>query len=508
MIVNPVLEKKLLFRRKLEQSKFVSMVRKGKKKGPSVEVVELATSAKGVSKSARRRRNARSRLQAAAGSNLSFRQEGLGKELAAQFAGRDLGATSTQAGAMWLAKFLDPCHPEAGAVLGVPDEIAATVVSPSYRLVDVIDRNVQSLTANKIGEGTWSSTDLWNLVQVCDFSIGKVFTLRYQGRFDGTPTDFCGYVSSENVYPLDSPDASVRPTYAGVTYEFAGTITVNQGSLVAAQIDSPWSKEVGGGPLSSSDLEVWKMFNSAGQVDHGNLKRWLDNLTTLDPNSMSVPAREGAYYPVRNTNKFRFQKCTGANLSVPTRPDPPGVDRSSYFYFNPFLTAAVPLADVVANAALYPDAGRFAVFGPSETCDMMATVLWATGVSQQATFQRTIRFGLEKMVDSLSPFIAYSHPSPSYDKEALEAAIDVRTQMASAYPAEFNFLDKLWNTIKKIVKPIVNVVKPLLPIIKPILPHIPGMIGLAGGPMVGRTKLPENSVEEAMARAMDDWHIM
>jgi len=446
------------------------MTRKGAKKALAgalrpavVEVVKAASTAR-TNRNRRRRERLRERLaesriggveekmeaMSLAGAGVKFRRSGLGKELTSRT--EEFGSASTHDGAIWLCKTLDPCHPE-GAVLGVPDTVSCNVVSPQYTTVDAL---VSPFNAT---EATWS------FVEIVDFSIGSIYRLSYQGDIGSVaPANAFAFTTqlpgAAEVFRAQGYAAS-RLTYAGVTYDFSGAALSDQGRQVAVQLTPEW-KDAGqqsdpdtGALLYTQYLWPWGNGANFGTNVPG-LAAFLKNLAESDPKSYSDAAKRGAYFPIRNTNPFRFKDhssdTTGTSVTIPYK-----------VYKNPLSVAAgVP----VQGGATPPNTAL------SEPWDMGASIYWVTGIDNKTSFQRTVRYGFEVQIEPDSPFRVFGHTSPLYDRLAMETATDIGTTLSSAYPAEYNFLGGLWKGIKKVasgIGKVIGVAKPVYNAVGPAL---------------------------------------
>lgn len=395
------------------------------------------------------------------------RGEGLGKIIGERFAEVDLNATNTVAGAAWLSKFLDPCHTTM-EVQGIPDAVTSVVVTPHYESVSTVEMGTNPPAGYQVGSGTWQPTADWNLVEISDFSTGMVYTLKYQGTLTSTLTDYIGYATMARMSGIDtlftgSEITSSRPMFGSVTYEFTGPALADQGRSVAAQLTPDWKefRDIVVDDIMSEKLFYWQFNEQGYAADVPGFQVWLSSLVQADQKALSGAAKEGAYFPISNNNPFRLKKHDFP-LAVTD-------DDLNVFIQNPFVSNFETPTPGVVNALTSPFADYW---------DMNASVYWVTGLSSQSSFQRTTRWGLECTISSSSSLRPFSHPSPMFDRVAMESATDIRTMLDSAYPSSYNFLDKLWGTIKKVAKPLLGIGK----IAKPFLDiALPGS-GIITGP--------------------------
>jgi hypothetical protein len=390
------------------------------------------------------------------------REKGLGGVLQERLAD-ELGLAGTHDGAVWLAKVLDPCHPE-GAVLGVPDAVSCNVVSPQYTTVDPV-----------LFPASFNPALDWNFVEFVDFSTGKIFRMSYQGSIG--EVDFNAiYLTStlpgaQEVF-AGAGYGSSRLTYAGATYDFSGPTVNDQGRMVACQLTPEWKTLGLADPFSGENqYNYWPVGNPlAGTASPAGLATFLKNLAETDPKSFSDAAKIGAYFPVRNNNPFRFKDHRfGAVL---------GDGQELRVLFNPFFVA---INGFTGDPASIPVAQQ-TLLALGEPWDMCATVLWVTGIDPKASYQRTVRYGFEVTIEPDSPFRPYAHVSPGFDRRALEAQTDVGTSLSSAYPADFNGLGKLWNKIKNFVGGAARTVKKAFNFAKPIYKAVAPVVGLPSLP--------------------------
>jgi len=387
------------------------------------------------------------------------RTGGLGTEIS-EFIHDDLGLASTHDGAIWLGKVLDPCHPE-GAVLGVPDAVSCNVVSPQYTTVDTIGFPSGFVAA-----------DDWNFIEFLDFSAGKVFRMSYQGPLATTTTlafSTSTLPGAQEVFSGQGYSAS-RLTYAGVTYEFSGPTLADQGRQVAIQMTPEWKLVALPSLVAESQVFRWPL--AGGPVSAPNAEgvaTFLRNLAETDPKSFAGAAKDGAYFPIRNTNPFRFKNHEYADTVASGQP--------LKILINPFWLAMNGASDLVEVPAQHQT-----LLALAEPWDMSAAVYWVTGIDPKTTYQRTARYGFEVQIEPESPFRPYAHVSPDYDRQAIEAQTDVGTKLESAYPAEFNGLGKLWKKIKNFVGGIPRTIKKVVKIGKPIYDVVAPVVGLPSLP--------------------------
>jgi len=415
-----------------------------------------------TSRTARNRRRRQKRKEAAAkavatsrnealsmaGAGFKPRSEGLGKLIQARVQD-EWGVASTHDGSVWLAKALDPCHPE-GAVLGVPDAVSCNVVSPQYTTVDSVGVPVN------LPEGL---NDDWSFIELVDFSTGTIHNVSYIGDIAtaaGADLVFTSTIlpGAQEVFTAQGYSSS-RVTYAGVTYDFSGPTVEDQGRQVCVQLTPEWKQYTT--TNEAKKKFTWLMSGPSGSTlpeKRLAFANFMKNLAESDPKSYADAAKNGAYFPIRNNNPFRFKKH---DYSIDST-----VDNPSLSYINPFLMSIQPVVPL-------PD-GLLTALG--EPWDMNASIYWVTGLSRRTTYQRTIRYGFEITIEPDSPFRPYAHVSPGYDRKAIESLTDIGVTLSSAYPASFNFLGKLWDGIKNLFKKgkkAFDVVKPFLPIVAPIV---------------------------------------
>jgi hypothetical protein len=393
------------------------------------------------------------------------------------------GSASTVLGAAWLNKILDPCHPS-GGVFGVPDMDASTVTTPQFKTIQNLTNSVEGMRKPSEDFADWDSTAPWGFIHMVDYGSMRQWTLKYQGDF-GVAAGFSAYTNidpggnlefipgsepiTENVIP-NAVDY-MRLTYAGVTYEPSMPTMEDQGRAVAAQIKNRLLGNYTSENAGNDANATWWYWNLGGTTVNGTfspteLGTWLANLSTIDERALCGPAKEGAYFPVRWTDPvmeyLRVRHTTGNTFGV-----------NKHILTNPFIGLA-PTSGLPPISTIYPAVGSTGYPYGESFGSWMTTVYWVDGLSPSSNYQVVYRFGTEvQLTDNISsPWGPFTHASPMHDQVALEAALNIRTNMDSAFPASYNFLDKLWGVVKNVAGSVLPNLARGIPVVGPALGNL------------------------------------
>jgi hypothetical protein len=354
----------------------------------------------------------------------------------------------------------------------------------------LLDNSVGGLTKAAAGFADWDTSATWNFVHIIDWSTMQECIVKYQGDLTGAVSSQSIYVTTNNTgdplpestTPFANTQAGdyIRLTYAGITYEPSMPTLADQGRSVGAQIKPRYddvakveSVATDVGTNIVNNINMWTCNSQPGvTTDPNTLRTFLAGLTVLDDSALVCPAKLGAYFPVRWTEPTHaYREILHSNVDSP--PSLRTTD-SSYFLM-PFTQATFGTTPV--RVAPTFTSGPWRSSALDSPMPWSATVYWVTGLHHESNYQLVYRYGIELQLtpQGSTPFLAFAHPSPSHDPLALECADRIRVALASAYTADYNFLDKLWGKIKGFVSNI-------LPIAKPILGAIPG-VGQFAGPI-------------------------
>lgn len=477
--------------------------RKNKAKPAVIVVEETANATAAPSGKARRRRRRRERHRHLArvgrgtvGGMSSPRSDGLGGIINQHMSAVDIGGASTVAGSMWLAKVLDPCHPSMG-VYGIPDLDTSTVVTPQYMGTSSITNAVVDLF-HVAGSPVWDPEAPWSFVQIVDWSVGKTCILKYQGDLGLTSSTYVTRSGNgdwipnmRNVFDTTNGVDKVRLMYAGVTYDPSMATLSDEGGMVCAQTKSKYVKvatQVGGANTTVRDTRYWNMLTTSnGSMTVLKLAQFLDSLTTLDERAASHQAKLGAYVPARwDGGQFNYVEIDQAP-EVNEVLDAMQTDQEVKLMpltGRTFSFTDVPLAVPENIGPHHSENTPISTVMPWET-----TIMWVRGLAPTSTYQATYRFGVEAQIDpsarlnGTSPWAPFTHSAPMHDQMALEAAVNIRTNLLSAYPASYNFLDKLWGVVKKVAGSVLPSVVKGIPFVGPAIGNLmetmlPGRGGL------------------------------
>lgn len=448
-------------------------------------------------------------------------------------------AGKTIPGTIWAMKVLDPSHPSAaGLPIDVPDSISSNVACSSHTEIYHLDQTVQkanpatetsvSLIVGPLTGSTspevrnqdelgllWETLVVkeklkWNFLILIDSGAGLIHTLKYidlsttvrSGNFvvsnNGVPTDDAlvtaemlmlfemqAYNAVDRILQPTNDVAKARMTYHGSTLEFSASITTDMGEAITVELAPEW-KDIESDNIVSRGTFTLRGLTTLGTTSTTRLRTFRDTLPQVSPKAFSCVAREGFYAPASISDpNFYFRDVLGQEAI--------NIEGNHVKYVNAFfsllsgtssLSTQVNQLDAISLPVFIPD--RFA---------FQSTAASFTGLSSEATFKLTLRYGLAVQPNPGSLLAYYSLPSCKRDQEAIDLAVDIRQELDDAYPSSYNFLDKLWGVIKGIAKPIIGIGKKLLPEAIGLIPGVGSFLKPVVGGLLDR--FGTNSIQDA-----------
>jgi hypothetical protein len=441
-------------------------------------------------------------------------------------------------GTIWAMKVLDPSHPSAaGLPIDVPDSVSSNVACSSHTEIYHLDQTVQKSNPGAITDvsfivgpltdstapsvrsqeqlgALWETlvvgTKNWNFLILIDSGAGIIHTLKYVDLSTTIRTG--GFIVSNNGIPTADDDvtaemlmlfemqtynavarilqpandvAKARMTYHGSTLEFSASITTDMGEAITVELAPEW-KDIESDNIAGRGTFTLRGLTTLGTTATTRLRTFRDTLPQVSPKAFSCVAREGFYAPASISDpNFYFRDVLGQEaLNIEGN----HVDYVNAFFSlmagSPTMTSTLNSLGAISLPVFLPD--RFA---------FQSTAASFTGLSPQATFKLTLRYGMAVQPNPGSLLAYYSLPSCKRDQDAIDLAIDIRQELDDAYPSSYNFLDKLWGVIKGIAKPIIGIGKKLLPEAVGLIPGVGSFLKPLVGGLLDR--FGTNSIQDA-----------
>jgi hypothetical protein len=350
----------------------------------------------------------------------------------------------------------------------------------------------------------------WNFLILIDSGAGIIHTLKYvdlsttirTGGFivsnNGVPTadsavtaemlmlfEMQTYNAVTRILQPTNDVAKARMTYHGSTLEFSASITTDMGEAITVELAPEW-KDIESDNIAGRGTFTLRGLTTLGTTATTRLRTFRDTLPQVSPKAFSCVAREGFYAPASISDpNFYFRDVLGQEaINIEGN----HVDYVNAFFSlmsgSPTMTSTLNSLGAISLPVFLPD--RFA---------FQSTAASFTGLSPQATFKLTLRYGMAVQPNPGSLLAYYSLPSCKRDQEAIDLAIDVRQELDDAYPSSYNFLDKLWGLIKGIAKPIIGIGKKLLPEAVGLIPGVGSFLKPVVGGLLDR--FGTNSIQDA-----------
>jgi len=278
-----------------------------------------------------------------------------------------------------------------------------------------------------------------------------------------------------------------RLAYMGVTVHQDGPDLANQGTIVASQapvqhsLFYPSGFDLGTGVLvARSPVAAWD------ELDKPNFT----NMQTM-PNAYFNRSKEGAYIPLKLTKTCQVWHSASDLHYV--------WDRVTSTVPGQVIFGAVDLPLGITDG-VYPhtnltccayDATTTTRNGQvtSPMCNDVFANIAVENASVATSFTFFVRAGFEIEVRPGSIFATHLKLSPPHDAQALQTYFAISREMKDAFPADYNDLGQIWNTISGIAKTVA-----------PVLSAIPGIGTMLSG-AVGGVASVGDAVQALMSRA-------
>nr|QLL27730.1 putative capsid protein [Golovinomyces cichoracearum associated tombus-like virus 1] len=389
---------------------------------------------------------------------------------------------STDAGRMWSLVALHPCGEYVSSCDGIPDESAASAVTPTYRAhttitwnPDLFDKapspptgfsyDVQIITPPfpeidylyrlRFG-GTWSR---WQAVKLPSFETGA----------SGSSTTFSSLGMSK-----------YRFMARGMTLYLDAPRLSDNGRYTAGQIAAPiqvlredWTQ------ASATDKVSGKLYG-AGQTTVYSLfvPQDEDQLTLQDTLSCQWPARDGGYIPHRFVSPVQLYLQTGSDgvARIPLELDDGKVTNN--FVPETFLRISDISGGIspessqgFANLGITPTwvkapgsspiDPKLGIWGVSQPGNIHTGVSFFKAISGTASIQVKSRVYIEaEAAEKGSPAAPFAHKPPTLDRPALDIVTKVSQVQPHVFFARDNDFSSILASIGKILPSVMQWIQP------------------------------------------------
>lgn len=366
---------------------------------------------------------------------------------------------STSSGTDWCIKALHPSDPIT-EVRGIPDQSAAPSMFVNYQTVATISPAVNAV-------GTWA-VDMQLIPHPIAFAAY-------------TRTDSIGTVTSEilnsqltggdHVNKFDNFRNTFqrwRLAYAAVTIYQDGPDLANQGTVVAAQKPvevvniQPSVGNLNG--LYTAPFGCCPSFDlTATQLPDYNSSQAM-------PNAYFGRSREGVYVPLKLTNTHQQwhgmhdlqYQATGNSLV--TNPGLHTYLQSNLpFSGNPISVGQYPFTTLNTLHYYQVDGSNGSLAGAptSAFCNGNWADISFKNLAVTTSLSLFFRFGFECQTLPGSPYSPQLKLSPPYDPQAIATYFAISRELKDGFPADFNDLGKIWQSIKEVASNLAPVVEVL-----------------------------------------------
>jgi len=273
--------------------------------------------------------------------------------------------------------------------------------------------------------------------------------------------------------------AAFRHTYRGLTLHNASSALYNGGSLVAANLDAPYSEarsifgttRAGAGTTNRFCLAVQTAEIPLAEADLVNV-----------PGVYVADAKDGCFMPLRVTNTAFVRPCPSLGMCGVGNG---GATVDSYQVKDSDGTGQTP-SHLCSYPMIVPAGGTAATrpwwltnqVGEAQYIDDLAFGGLSTGVilcrnmPQQAAFQLTVYAGIEIITAVDSPVRSMVRAPEMPDPRAIQAYYEILGGMPRAYPASYN-------AVGAILPLLASAVRAALPHIVTYAPRVLSAIGTA-----------------------------
>jgi hypothetical protein len=366
--------------------------------------------------------------------------------------GYPFGVTPT--GADWCVKALHPSDPMT-EIRGIPDHNAVPSLLMNYQ-------STFTLSPSPGSTGTWAF-DATLLPHPINFMYIDLYD---SGHPNGSESNFMnsqieGATHRDKYQNFIAMAQRWRLAYMSVTCYQDGPDLANQGSIVVCQ-----------NPIASYDYNFCRLPNLAGSLIQAWPKVQAYSLEDR-PNfavSQSMPnayygrSREGSYVPLKLTETCQDWLTDAHRVGI-----------SNYTF--PYAGTDI-VAMAGGNAPNFPHVNLINCqytydtvrLGQATSPLMNATVahICTKNLAVTTSFTFFVRAGIEMQVSPGSVLSPQLKLAPPYDGTALDTYFRISRELKDAYPADYNDLGRMWDTISRISKRVILPAAALIPGARPI----------------------------------------
>lgn len=354
---------------------------------------------------------------------------------------------STPEGRNWCIKALHPSDPLT-EVRGIPDHSAVPSLLMNYQATFVMGPAAGAT-------GTWSfdSTLLPHPIDFLSYTVTDS-TGATSSEFDNPQID--GADHSEKYIAFAKLAQRWRLAYCSVTVHQDGPALSNQGSIVVSQppvqpfhypqvmFNEPLHLMLMGAPAELYSAEDLPDFTTSQSM----------------PNAYFARSKDGVYVPLKLTETC--QKWTSDKDAVSPAHSTFGGGTGNFLMSTSGATWSWPHW-LTEDCEMNTVAGTSNQVRTSPMLNDTMAHICAENLSVDTRFTFFFRFGIEMQVSPSSALAPQLKLSPGYDAAALDNYFAIARELKDAYPADYNDLGKIWDSISTAVRNVLPVVRQLGP---------------------------------------------
>jgi hypothetical protein len=379
---------------------------------------------------------------------------------------RTLGASDD--GRKWALSALHPCGDDLAPPVGIPDHTQQNIATPSYRNTSSISR------PDAVTTPTWDT-------QIVTLPIPEIDYI-WRARSGAGSAWGNWQVVRPSTFP-QNPDGTMSATTMasggykqyryqgrGITVHHLGAANSNQGVVYYGQVDAISQSNTGrpmelGTANDNTPLQQQTQGGELPQLYEFQIPDTPDKLIQMDSLSGEWNAKFGVYMVNRFRNPVHeYVTCNGANVVTLQNATASETYYAPSSAFTVVTGDGIGGADVPTNITLSPPltqnlppkgslvTGKFA-FGCSDPGNLMAGIIFMSGIAADATLSVKSRMHIEATVASygasIMPFV---HSSPVLDTSALNIVAAVGQVQKHGYYASYNSLGSILGSIFGAVK--------------------------------------------------------
>jgi hypothetical protein len=350
----------------------------------------------------------------------------------------NLAFGDTPTGADWCIKALHPADPLT-EVRGVPDMSSMPTVCMNYQSVLTIQPSAGSVTP-------WSF-EASLLPHPIQFMVADVYdnVVPLGTYFELPNTQLAGANHADRYVGFRTLFQRWRLAYMSVTCHQDGPDLANQGTICVSQ--PPVSPVCVNAPATDAFVQAACPMTVGYDIEDK------PNYATSQsmPNAYLSRSRDGAYVPLKLTETCQDWVSEADSVYSTTLNHAVG---------NNFEDWNIPSAN---PSQCWPFIGlipRYTVgttpYGRLTSPCLSGNFAHISGrnLSNQTSFTFYVRCGIEAQVSPSSGLAPQLKLSPPYDPRALATYFAIARELKDAYPASYNYLGRMWDTISPIAKSI------------------------------------------------------